>query len=70
LKPSQVFAAGDHWNDLPMLLREYAHWLASPANAIDPVKTLVREQGGHVSELSCGSGVAEALQICLRKAGA
>jgi HAD superfamily hydrolase (TIGR01484 family) len=68
IKPKQVFAAGDHWNDLPMLLRQHAHFLASPSNAIEPVKTLVREQGGHVSELSCGNGVAEALQIFLQKA--
>jgi hypothetical protein len=51
-------------------VREHAHWLGSPSNAIDPVKTLVKEQGGHISELSCGYGVAEALQICLRKAAA
>ncbi len=68
LKPSQVFAAGDHWNDVPMLSREHAHWLASPANAIEPVKALVRRQNGHVSELFHGNGVAEALQICLGKA--
>jgi HAD superfamily hydrolase (TIGR01484 family) len=70
LKPSQVFAAGDHWNDLPMLLREHAHWLASPSNAIEPVKALVTRQGGHISELSCGNGVAEGLEICLQKAAA
>lgn len=70
LKPSQVFAAGDHWNDVPMLSRKHAHWLATPANAIDPVKTLVREQGGHLSELRCGDAVAEALQIFLNKARA
>ena len=69
LTPEQVFAAGDHWNDLPMLSRKYAHWLGSPVNAIDPVKAQVREQGGHVSELHCGFGVAEALQIALEKAG-
>ena len=68
LKPAQVFAAGDHWNDLPMLSREHAHWLGSPANAIEPVKTLVRDQGGHISKLTCGNGVAEALQICLKQA--
>jgi HAD superfamily hydrolase (TIGR01484 family) len=68
INPSQVFAAGDHWNDLPMLSRKYAHWLASPSNAIDPVKVVVREQGGHISELACGNGVAEGLQICLQKA--
>jgi HAD superfamily hydrolase (TIGR01484 family) len=68
LNPSQVFAAGDHWNDIPMLSRKYAHWLASPSNAIDPVKAVVREQGGHISELACGNGVAEGLEISLQKA--
>jgi HAD superfamily hydrolase (TIGR01484 family) len=68
VKPEQVFAAGDHWNDVPMLLRRYAHFLASPSNAIEPVKTQVREQGGHISELSCGNGIAEALQLFLQKA--
>jgi HAD superfamily hydrolase (TIGR01484 family) len=67
--PAETFAAGDHWNDLPMLSRRYAHWLASPSNAIDVVKAQVREQGGHVSELHCGFGIAEGLQLCLKKAG-
>jgi HAD superfamily hydrolase (TIGR01484 family) len=61
IKPEQVFAAGDHWNDLPMLLHKYARWLASPSNAIEPVKAQVRKQGGRVSELSHGNGVAEVL---------
>lgn len=61
LKPGHVFAAGDHWNDVPMLSQEYAGWLASPSNAIEPVKSLVREQGGRVSKLSHGNGVAEVL---------
>lgn len=67
LKAEQVFAAGDHWNDLPMLSREYAGWLASPSNAIEPVKALVRKQGGLVSELSHGNGVAEVLGHYLAK---
>jgi hydroxymethylpyrimidine pyrophosphatase-like HAD family hydrolase len=63
-----VFAAGDHWNDLPMLVREYAHWLAAPHNAIDSVKDLVRGQRGFISELPHGNGVAEALKQCLKSA--
>lgn len=65
IKPEEVFAAGDHWNDLPMLSREYAHWLATPANGIEPVKTQVRAQNGFVSTLPHGYGVAEALAKCL-----
>jgi len=69
LTPAEIFAAGDHWNDLPMLSRKYAHWLASPSNAIEPVKVQVRAEGGHISGLPCGFGVAEGLIICLDKAG-
>jgi HAD superfamily hydrolase (TIGR01484 family) len=68
LTPAEVFAAGDHWNDLPMLTRRYAHWLASPSNAIDPVKAQVRAEGGYISERHCGFAVAEALEMVVRKA--
>jgi hydroxymethylpyrimidine pyrophosphatase-like HAD family hydrolase len=63
---AEVFAAGDHLNDLPMLSRTYAHWLATPSNAIDSVKNAVRQQHGRVSELSHGNGVAEVLEQILR----
>jgi HAD superfamily hydrolase (TIGR01484 family) len=62
LTSAEVFAVGDHWNDLPMLSRKYARWLAAPANAVEVVKATVREQGGYVSELSHGGGVAEAIK--------
>jgi hydroxymethylpyrimidine pyrophosphatase-like HAD family hydrolase len=68
LSPEVVFAAGDWLNDLPMLSRRYARWLAAPSNAVEPVKQAVREQGGHVSELSHGNGVAEGLETCLARA--
>ena len=68
LTPEAVFAAGDQLNDLPMLNRRYARWLAVPDNAIEPVKQAVREQGGHVSDLSHGNGVAEGLEACLARA--
>jgi hypothetical protein len=50
-----------------MLSQEYARWLASPSNAIEPVKSLVRKQGGVVSELPHGNGVAEVLSSYLAK---
>jgi hydroxymethylpyrimidine pyrophosphatase-like HAD family hydrolase len=62
----QVFAAGDHLNDLPMLSRTYAHWLAAPVNAIEPVKAAVISEQGYVSTLPHGSGVADALAFHLR----
>jgi hydroxymethylpyrimidine pyrophosphatase-like HAD family hydrolase len=67
ISKAEVFAAGDHLNDLPMLTRTYARWLATPSNAIDPVKTAVRDNNGYVSELSHGDGVAEALERIFRK---
>ena len=57
-----VFAIGDHLNDLPMLSTEHAGCIAAPANAIPVVKTQVLQQNGFVSRFSQGSGVAEALE--------
>ena len=65
LTPAEVFTAGDHLNDLPMLSQTYARWLACPSNAIDSVKAVVRKENGHVSALSHGNGVAEALNKAL-----
>ena len=69
LNQEEVFAVGDQLNDLPMLSRKYARWLAAPANAVEPVKQAVREQDGHVSELSHGDGVADGLGVCLSRTG-
>ncbi len=68
LDSDAVFAAGDWLNDLPMLSRQYARWLAAPDNAVEPVKQAVRGQQGFVSELPHGSGVAEALEFYLNGA--
>lgn len=62
LKTDDVFVAGDHYNDLAMLSREYARWLVAPANAIEEVKSAVSSQEGYVSEQSCGYGVADGLR--------
>jgi HAD superfamily hydrolase (TIGR01484 family) len=64
--PAEIFAAGDHLNDLPMLSRRYAWWLAAPANAIPAIKEVVRGQNGFVSELGHGHGVAEGLEFHLK----
>jgi HAD superfamily hydrolase (TIGR01484 family) len=61
----QIFAAGDHFNDVPMLQQRYAKFLAAPANALEIVKTAVRNQAGFVSTLPQGHGVAEALRFYL-----
>jgi len=68
LSSEVVFAAGDWLNDLPMLSRRYARWLAAPDNAVEAVKHAVRQQEGYVSELPHGDGVAEGLEFCLRNA--
>ena len=60
-----VFAAGDHYNDLPMLVKEFADCLAAPENAIRMVKDSVRRQEGYVSSLSQGHGVADAINFFL-----
>jgi hypothetical protein len=58
-------AAGDHFNDMPMLSRAYAERLIAPANAIEMVKRAVLEQGGYVARLPRGEGVLEGLKALL-----
>ena len=59
----QIFAAGDHYNDLPMLDGRHAAWVACPGNAVDAVKRTVREAGGYVAEGACSEGIVEALRF-------
>jgi hypothetical protein len=66
LAGDQVFAIGDHLNDLPMLLRQHARFLAAPANAVAAVKDAVRRQGGYLSPRTHGHGVADAINFILR----
>jgi len=68
LNSSHVFAAGDHLNDLPMLSKSCANWLAAPGNAVEQVKDAVRGQNGFVSKLSHGNGVADAIKHYLAAA--
>lgn len=63
--PLQIFAAGDHLNDLPMLERRYARHLGCPANAVDDVKRKVLAQGGYVASGRVAEGTVEALdRLC------
>jgi HAD superfamily hydrolase (TIGR01484 family) len=66
-RPAEIFAVGDHLNDLPMLQQIHAQMLACPANAVAQVKSFVRAQGGYVSAASHGSGVLEALNHFLQR---
>jgi HAD superfamily hydrolase (TIGR01484 family) len=69
IMPEEIVACGDHWNDLPMLSREFAHWLVAPMNAIAQVKEAVLRQNGIVSEKHCGYGVAHGIATVLKRAG-
>jgi HAD superfamily hydrolase (TIGR01484 family) len=60
-----VFAAGDHLNDITMLDLKFARYLAAPSNAIPEVKKLVLSQGGYVSPMPHGLGVADGLRLAL-----
>ena len=67
LDAGNIFAAGDHLNDLPMLTRAHARWLAAPGNAIAPVQQAVARQAGYLSRQPNGGGVEEALRFCLQQ---
>jgi HAD superfamily hydrolase (TIGR01484 family) len=68
IKRDEILVAGDHLNDLPMLLLEHARWLVAPSNAIEAVKEVVLKQGGFVSSKSQGHGVAEGLYWAMESA--
>jgi len=58
----EIFAAGDHHNDISMLDGRFAAFPACPANAIPKVKETVNAAGGYVAAQTCGAGVHEALR--------
>jgi len=60
-----IFAAGDHHNDISMLDGEVAAMPACPANAISEVKEAVRAAGGYVAEREHGAGVYDAITYFL-----
>lgn len=63
--PETTFIAGDHWNDLPMLKRECAHWLMAPDNAVPEVKSAVLKNGGWVEEGRASRAVTAGLRRCV-----
>lgn len=67
LGPESVLAAGDHLNDLPMLSRDFAHWLLAPVNAVPQVKEAVRSQGGLVTDQRAGWGLEAGLRQFLER---
>jgi HAD superfamily hydrolase (TIGR01484 family) len=62
-----IFAAGDHHNDISMLNGKAAAMPSCPANAIPEVKEAVVDAGGYVAERNHGAGVCEALQYFTEK---
>lgn len=67
IAPEEILAAGDHYNDLPMLDRERARWLVAPANAIPEVQARVKSQEGYVSHRPQGEGVALGIEYFLER---
>jgi hydroxymethylpyrimidine pyrophosphatase-like HAD family hydrolase len=57
----EIFAAGDHHNDISMLDGRFAQYPACPGNAISEVKEAVKTAGGYVASKAYGAGVHEAL---------
>jgi hydroxymethylpyrimidine pyrophosphatase-like HAD family hydrolase len=62
LTPAQTLAAGDHLNDLPMLLPEVARWLVTFSNGLPQVKAQVAAHGGFLATQPAGDGMLEALE--------
>src|SRR5881398_4253314 len=60
-----IFAAGDHHNDISMLDGQVAAMPACPANAIEEVKAAVRAAGGYVAGREHGAGVYDAIMYFL-----
>ena len=56
-----IFAAGDHHNDISMLDGRFAGMPSCPANAIPEVQHAVRSAGGYIARKEHGAGVHEAL---------
>ena len=56
-----IFAAGDHHNDVSMLDGRFAAMPSCPANAIPEVQQAVRSAGGYIAQRDHGAGVHEAL---------
>ena len=62
ISSEEPFAAGDNFNDLPMLNLACARFLACPSNALEEVRAAVSDQGGFVASEDSGFGVCKALR--------
>ncbi len=66
--PESILAAGDHYNDLPMMRPDLAKWLVAPSNAIPEIQAVVRSAGGYVSPRPAGEGVMQGIEFALERA--
>lgn len=57
-----TFAAGDNFNDLPMLQPHIAHGLACPANAVPEISEHINTVGGYVAAEPATQGIVSAIQ--------
>ncbi|HEX2750077.1 MAG TPA: HAD-IIB family hydrolase [Verrucomicrobiales bacterium] len=57
-----TFAAGDNYNDLPMLQPHIAHGLACPANAVPDISGHVSNLGGYVASEPATVGIIAAIE--------
>jgi hypothetical protein len=62
-----IFAAGDHHNDVSMLDGRVAGMPSCPANAIPEVQSAVRRADGYVAQQEHGAGVCEALRYFAKR---
>ena len=61
IAPNQIVAAGDHFNDLPMLKRQYAQHLIVPCNGMQEVIEAVSREKGFVASSPAGAGLMQGL---------
>jgi HAD superfamily hydrolase (TIGR01484 family) len=57
-----TFAAGDNFNDLPMLQPHIALGIACPSNALPEIREHVVSVGGYVASEAATAGICEAIQ--------
>ena len=65
----EIFACGDHHNDIPMLDGKFARWVSCPGNSAEATKETVRHAGGYVARGIASEGVLEALSYFLDERG-
>jgi len=65
----EIFACGDHHNDIPMLDGKFARWVACPGNSAEATKETVLRAGGLVARGIASEGVLEGLNYFLEDQG-